>query len=73
MRRPLFVVIAIIAQMPESPISARFAPAGLGVLLTSLWDPYRPGLHLAPNLVSRWLIERKQGLPLGESTKDFDL
>ncbi|MFZ1754568.1 MAG: radical SAM protein [Caldilineaceae bacterium] len=34
---------------------------------TNCRDPYRLGLHLASNFVSRWMIDRKQGLALGES------
>jgi radical SAM superfamily enzyme YgiQ (UPF0313 family) len=32
---------------------------------TNARDPYRLGLHLASNLVSRWMIDKKQGQPLG--------
>lgn len=41
---------------------------------TNCRDPYRLGLHLASNLVSRWMIDKKQGLPLGEmEQKNTDL
>jgi radical SAM superfamily enzyme YgiQ (UPF0313 family) len=33
---------------------------------TNARDPYRLGLHLASNLVSKWMIDKKQGQPLGE-------
>ena len=33
---------------------------------TNSRDPYRLGLFLASNLVSKWMIDKKQGLPLGE-------
>lgn len=32
---------------------------------TNSQDLYRLGLHLASNLVSKWMIDKKQGLPLG--------
>jgi radical SAM superfamily enzyme YgiQ (UPF0313 family) len=36
---------------------------------TNCRDPYRLGLHLASNIVSRREILKKQGLPLGEDTE----
>ncbi len=34
---------------------------------TNARDPYRLGLHLASNLVSKWMIDKKQGMALGEA------
>lgn len=34
---------------------------------TNARDPYRLGLYLASNLVSKWMIDKKQGQPLGGS------
>ncbi|MBI1299396.1 radical SAM protein [bacterium] len=34
-------------------------------LRTNARDPYRLGLHLASNFVSKWMIDKKQGRPLG--------
>lgn len=33
---------------------------------TNARDPYRLGLFLTSNLVSKWMIDKKQGLPLGD-------
>lgn len=35
-------------------------------------DPYRLGLHLASNFVSKWMIDKKQGLPLGDGSGTTD-
>jgi radical SAM superfamily enzyme YgiQ (UPF0313 family) len=40
---------------------------------TNARDPYRLGLHLASNFVSKWMIDRKQGVPLGAPEPDEPL